>query len=124
MYTKQLLGWKAWYKDDKIYKSSKHQWKNLPKNGILGLKKFFHLVDVDGKKKVDEESGKDIYYEIIAGHRVVALDQEELLSYKRLPKCLKVGEKLTQEECQIICNEIDQDQEEPFEIEELVHDNG
>ena len=54
-----VIGWKAWYTDGTVYKSSTHKWEDLPVNGIQYLKKYFDL----GGGKVGREncSGHDAY---------------------------------------------------------------
>lgn len=54
-----VIGWKAWYADGSVYKSSTHKWEDLPVNGIQFLRKFFDL----GEGKIGREncSGHDAY---------------------------------------------------------------
>jgi len=53
------------------------------------LKKFYKVYDSENKLIKDEKTGKDIFYELIYGHNVIALDIEDLKKYKKLPRVLK-----------------------------------
>ena len=114
MQTSEIIGWKAWYEDGKVYTSSKKKWKNLPRKGLIGLKKFFRLVDEEGNYVEDEESGKNIFYEIMVGHKLITLSLKDLMENKKIPKDLKFGASLTQEQLQEHYKTIEEDQEEPW----------
>ena len=112
----EIIGWKAWYEDGKVYTSKRHKWNRLPTKGILALKRFFRIYE-DGTLITDEKTGKSIFYEIMIGHPMMILDNRLLMKYIKLPKCIKLGKILSDEEIDKLYNEIEDDQEEPFKLD-------
>jgi hypothetical protein len=109
----ELIGWKAWYPNNKIYTSLKHKFADIPRNELLALKKFYRI-KVNDEYIKDELTGKDIFYEIITGHKIICLSIEEFERYKKLPRCLKFGSYLEKEEFDALYKIVEEDQEEPW----------
>jgi hypothetical protein len=57
MSSKEVLGWRCWYDDGKVYDSVKYDWKDLPDDGVL-VKIIYYQ---DGTKQIQQ--GMDYYYE-------------------------------------------------------------
>jgi len=55
-----IIGWKAWYTDNRVYRSSLDKWDDLPKVGCLYVLVFFNELDT---------SETQHYKEIISGNR-------------------------------------------------------
>ena len=55
----KVAGWKAWYTQNRVYRSSDDIWEDLPKEGILLLLVFFDEFSTTGIR----------YKEIIQGNR-------------------------------------------------------
>ncbi len=112
-YSLELIGWKAWYNNGYIYTSTEHEWNDLDRHGLVVLKKFYHMYDEDGKKYRDEESESEIFSELVTGHSMLCLSIDQVKKYKRLPRCIKFQEKLSEEELQDYIDEADNDEEAP-----------
>lgn len=54
-----VVGWKAWYTQNRVYSSSVHNWEELPKEGVLVVMVYFD----------EKASGGEHLREIIKGRR-------------------------------------------------------
>lgn len=59
-YRRRIVGWKVWYSDGSVYSSRDSKWEDLPKYGIITLKKFFIPYNED-KPIVEIQSNSDYY---------------------------------------------------------------
>ena len=40
--TRELFAWRIWYTDDRHYNSEYHEWNEIPDDGVLCLKLYYH----------------------------------------------------------------------------------
>ena len=98
MHKLKLVAWEAWYEDVK-YTSEEHDWKALPREGMKILKKFYHIFDEKGEKHLVD--GVDTFFELVYGHPMIALTQDNLKEYKKLPREIKFMDSLGPEELEL-----------------------
>lgn len=53
---RDVIGWRAWYTNDRIFDSRQVTWSSLPRDGVLGVVVYFS----DGFRKIVD--GGDWYY--------------------------------------------------------------
>lgn len=118
MYKLELLGWKTWYADGEIYGSDEYDWLDIPRNGMVVLKKYYHAFDAEGKKIIDEESGCDTFEELVYGHSMVVLSIDEIKQYEVLPRFLKFTEQMDTDELHEFIEKATNDKEIPCPLTE------
>lgn len=111
MFRLETIGWKAWYESGKTFTSKTHQWNNIPREGLVILKKFYNIFDIQGRKLRDEETEEDVFSELVYGHSMLCLSIENIMKYQKLPRCIKFPQQLTEEEMKPFIETAQQDKE-------------
>ena len=57
-----VAGWKIWYTNDRHYSSHEHDWRDLPRDGVLHLKVFYDEVSAGGTRYSTNHNGHDWYF--------------------------------------------------------------
>ncbi len=100
-----LIGWKAWYKDGSSYSSKEYKWRSIPQRHFLGVKRFYKLPD--GSIESEMFVGQDLYI----------LCDEYRDKMKWIPKSIKIGEWMKDEDFHPI---YDKAKDEEEVIEEMI----
>jgi hypothetical protein len=101
-YQLRLVGWKAKYSDKDYSSEEGHEWKDIPREGMLLLQRFYNIFDEEGEKYIQD--GKDVFSEDVYGQSIVALTVDAIKKYKKLPKEIKFMRSISKEDIEKIKN--------------------
>lgn len=93
----KVYAWRAWYTQDRVYRSSVDAWEDLPKEGILLLCIFFDEFSSRGIRYKEIIHGKRRYFKSIGSsgsefYKGSLWREDKLLAtYKTKPEWIKEG---------------------------------
>lgn len=93
----RIAGWKAWYTNGRVYRSSIDQWEALPKVGALCILVFYDKNTSDGHPYKDILAGNRRYFMAIGSSGELMLkpslwkENKLIATYSTKPEWIKEG---------------------------------